>query len=90
MGKRQVKSSFALQNLVSLTPTPVERTGKVAPVYQYNEQLEYVSYTKGELRVMLSRSRIEQMTVESNSVIAIATLSDWLERLAPVFQPMRS
>ena len=30
------------------------------------------------------------MTVESNSVIAIATLSDWLKRLAPVFQPMRS
>jgi len=25
------------------------------------------------------------MTVESNYVIAIATLSDWLERLAPVF-----
>ena len=30
------------------------------------------------------------MTVESNFVIAIATLSDWLKRLAPVFQPMRS
>ena len=30
------------------------------------------------------------MTVESNYVIAIATLSDWLKRLAPVFQPMRS
>ena len=29
------------------------------------------------------------MTVESNYVIVIATLSDWLERLAPVFQPMR-
>ena len=29
------------------------------------------------------------MTVESNSVIAIATLSDSLKRLAPVFQPMR-
>ena len=29
------------------------------------------------------------MTVESNFVIAIATLSDWLKRLAPVFQPMR-
>ena len=28
------------------------------------------------------------MTVESN--YAIATLSDWLKRLAPVFQPMRS
>ena len=26
------------------------------------------------------------MTVESNYVIAIATLSDWLKRLAPVFQ----
>ena len=25
------------------------------------------------------------MTVESNHVIAIATLSDWLKRLAPVF-----
>ena len=30
------------------------------------------------------------MTVESNYVIAIDTLSDWLKRLAPVFQPMRS
>ena len=34
------------------------------------------------------------MTVESNYAIAIAiaiaTLSDWLRRLAPVFQPMRS
>ena len=30
------------------------------------------------------------MTVESNDVIAIATLSDWLKRLAPVFQPIRS
>ena len=30
------------------------------------------------------------MTVESNYVIAIATLSDWLKRLAPVFQPMRN
>ena len=30
------------------------------------------------------------MTVESNYVIAIATFIDWLKRLAPVFQPMRS
>ena len=30
------------------------------------------------------------MIVESNYVIAIATLSDWLKRIAPVFQPMRS
>ena len=30
------------------------------------------------------------MTVESNCVIAIATLSDWLKRLEPNFQPMRS
>ena len=30
------------------------------------------------------------MTVESNYVIAIATLSDWLQRLAPVFQPIKS
>ena len=29
------------------------------------------------------------MTVESNYVIAIATLSDWLKILTPVFQPMR-
>ena len=29
------------------------------------------------------------MTVESNYVIAIATPSDWLKRLPPVFQPMR-
>ena len=28
------------------------------------------------------------MTVESNYVIAIATLSDWGKRLAPVFLPM--
>ena len=27
------------------------------------------------------------MTVESYYVIAIATLADWLKRLAPVFQP---
>ena len=27
------------------------------------------------------------MTVESNDVIAIAALSDWLKRLTPVFQP---
>ena len=30
------------------------------------------------------------MTVESNNVIAIATLSDQLKNPAPVFQPMRS
>ena len=30
------------------------------------------------------------MTVESNDVITIATLSDWLKRLVPAFQPMRS
>ena len=30
------------------------------------------------------------MTVESNHATTIATLSDWLKRLAPVFQPMRS
>ena len=29
------------------------------------------------------------MTVESNYVIVIAMLSDWLKRLMPVFQPMR-
>ena len=29
------------------------------------------------------------MTVESNYAIATATLSDWLKRPAPVFQPMR-
>ena len=31
-----------------------------------------------------------QMTVESNYKIAIARLSDWLKRLTPVFQTMRS
>ena len=30
------------------------------------------------------------MTVKSNYAITIATLRDWLKRLAPVFQPMRS
>ena len=30
------------------------------------------------------------MTVENNYAIAIATLSDWLKSLAPVFQSMRS
>ena len=30
------------------------------------------------------------MSVDRNYVIAIDTLSDWLKRLAPVFQPMRS
>ena len=29
------------------------------------------------------------MTVESNYAITIATLSDWLTSLAPVYQPMR-
>ena len=29
------------------------------------------------------------MTVKSNYMIAIATLSDWLKRLVPVFQPMK-
>ena len=29
------------------------------------------------------------MTAVSKYVIAIATLNDWLKRLAPVFQPMR-
>ena len=28
------------------------------------------------------------MTVQSNYVISIDTLSDWLKRFAPVFQPM--
>ena len=31
-----------------------------------------------------------QIIVESNDVIVIAALSDWLKRLAQVFQPMRS
>ena len=30
------------------------------------------------------------MTVESNYVIAIATLSDWLKNLPPFFQLMRT
>ena len=30
------------------------------------------------------------MTVESNYATAIATPNDWLRRLEPVFQPMRS
>ena len=30
------------------------------------------------------------MTVDGNYVIAITTLSDWLKRLAPNFQPTRS
>ena len=30
------------------------------------------------------------MTVESNFVIAIASLSDWLKRVAPLFLPTRS
>ena len=29
------------------------------------------------------------MTVESNYAITIATVSDWLTSLAPVYQPMR-
>ena len=29
------------------------------------------------------------MTVETNYVIAIATLCDWLKTLTPVFQPTR-
>ena len=30
------------------------------------------------------------MAVESNYAIAIASLGDWLQNLAPVFQPIRS
>ena len=30
------------------------------------------------------------MTVESNNVAAIAMPNDWVKRLAPVLQPMRS
>jgi len=30
------------------------------------------------------------MTVVSNYTIAIATLSDWLKNISPIFQPMRS
>ena len=30
-----------------------------------------------------------QMTIESSYSMAIATLTDWLKSLAPVFQPMR-
>ena len=30
------------------------------------------------------------MTVESNSAIAIAKLSDWLKHVGPIFRPMRS
>ena len=30
------------------------------------------------------------MTVESNYAIAIATLTDWLKNIAPMFHPMRS
>ena len=30
------------------------------------------------------------MTVESDYVIAIAMLSDWLKRVAPVFQPIEA
>ena len=29
------------------------------------------------------------MTIESNYVIAIAALSDWLKNLAPVYQPLK-
>ena len=29
------------------------------------------------------------MTIESNYVSAIASLSDWLKNLSPVFQPVR-
>ena len=31
-----------------------------------------------------------RITVESNHAFVIAKLSDWLKKLAPVFQPMRS
>ena len=48
-----------------------------------------VHSAKKELFILVIYSSF-QMTVESNYVIAIATLSDWLKRLPPVFQPMRS
>ena len=31
-----------------------------------------------------------QMSIESNNVIAIASLSDWPKNIAPVFQTMKS
>ena len=40
--------------------------------------------------VSVVRKTLEQFSNDCNYVIAIATLSDWLKRLAPVFQPMRS
>ena len=40
--------------------------------------------------VIIHRAVSFEMTVESNYAIAIATLRDWLENPAPLFQPMRS
>ena len=46
-------------------------------------------YTKiVRFRIQVHNKSSFQMTVESNYVIAIATLSDWRKRLAPVFLPM--
>ena len=39
--------------------------------------------------IQYKQCTLTQMTVGSNYVIAIATLNDWLKRLAPVFQPMQ-
>ena len=41
-------------------------------------------------RELVKFRAVFQMTVESNYVIVIATHNDWLKRLEPVFQPMRS
>ena len=59
---------------------------KQAPgtVYDWRTKQQMIQYTLTQM------CTLTQMTVESNYVIAIATLNDWLKRLAPVFQPMRS
>ena len=62
--------------LLQVLLTPLSRSMFLLLFSSNNHNLHYRSF---------------QMTVESNYVIAIAIamLSDWLKRLAPVFQPMR-
>ena len=40
-----------------------------------------------DIALMIGQGNRAVLTVESNYAIAIATLSDWLKRLVPVFQP---
>ena len=52
--------------------------------------MQYAYYLQLLTKINTPSQSSFQMTFESNYVIVIAAVSDWLKRLAPVFQPMRS